>query len=75
MTNQQVEILLVEDNPDDVELTLHALRKENLAAFHATGPCTSTSSRSARKPWSFSSVTANLPGAPSIGRPSWCCST
>jgi two-component system response regulator len=27
----QVEILLVEDNPDDVELTLHALRKENLA--------------------------------------------
>jgi two-component system response regulator len=31
MTNQQVEILLVEDNPDDVELTLHALRKENLA--------------------------------------------
>jgi len=26
-----VEILLVEDNPDDVELTLHALRKEKLA--------------------------------------------
>jgi two-component system, response regulator len=26
-----VEILLVEDNPKDVELTLHALRKENLA--------------------------------------------
>ena len=31
MTIRQVEILLVEDNPDDVELTLHALRKENLA--------------------------------------------
>jgi two-component system response regulator len=31
MTQQQIEILLVEDNPDDVELTLHALRKENLA--------------------------------------------
>jgi len=31
MTQQQVEILLVEDNPDDVELTLHALRKEKLA--------------------------------------------
>ena len=31
MITQQVEILLVEDNPDDVELTLHALRKENLA--------------------------------------------
>src|SRR5260370_29180926 len=31
MNPNQVEILLVEDNPDDVELALHALRKENLA--------------------------------------------
>src|SRR5919109_1903259 len=31
MPDRQIEILLVEDNPDDVELTLHALRKENLA--------------------------------------------
>jgi CheY-like chemotaxis protein len=31
MTDRQVEILLVEDSSDDVELTLHALRKENLA--------------------------------------------
>ena len=31
MREQQIEILLVEDNNDDVELTLHALRKENLA--------------------------------------------
>lgn len=31
MMQRQIEILLVEDNPDDVELTLHALRKENLA--------------------------------------------
>lgn len=31
MTQRQVEILLVEDSEDDVELTLHALRKENLA--------------------------------------------
>jgi len=31
MTSRQVEILLVEDNPDDVELTLHTLRKEKLA--------------------------------------------
>ncbi len=31
MTTRQVEILLVEDNQDDVELTLHALRKEKLA--------------------------------------------
>ncbi len=32
MTNyNEVEILLVEDNPDDVELTLRALKKHNLA--------------------------------------------
>jgi two-component system response regulator len=31
MTQRTVEILLVEDNPDDVELTLHALRQEKLA--------------------------------------------
>jgi two-component system, response regulator len=31
MSERQVEILLVEDNQDDVELTLHTLRKENLA--------------------------------------------
>jgi CheY-like chemotaxis protein len=29
--NNKVEILLVEDNPDDVELTVHALRREKLA--------------------------------------------
>jgi len=31
MIQGPIEILLVEDNPDDVELTLHSLRKENLA--------------------------------------------
>src|ERR1700746_1365831 len=31
MSSQGVEILLVEDNPDDEELTLHALKKVNLA--------------------------------------------
>jgi len=31
MAEQDVEILLVEDNPVDVELTLHALRAGNLA--------------------------------------------
>src|ERR1700687_6174230 len=31
MITRQVEILLVENNRDDVELTLHALRRENLA--------------------------------------------
>ena len=31
MPERQIEILLVEDNNEDAELTLHALRKENLA--------------------------------------------
>lgn len=31
MTENEVEILLVEDNPSDVELTLHALRRHHLA--------------------------------------------
>jgi two-component system response regulator len=31
MTAKEVEILLVEDNPADVELTLHALRQNKLA--------------------------------------------
>jgi two-component system response regulator len=31
MVDELVEILLVEDNPDDVELTIRALRKHNLA--------------------------------------------
>lgn len=31
MTSRQIEILLVEDNQNDIDLTLHALRKENLA--------------------------------------------
>src|SRR5688572_28667814 len=32
MANQPVEILLVEDDPDDVELTLRALRPQRLAS-------------------------------------------
>jgi two-component system response regulator len=31
MTVEDNEILLVEDNPDDAELTVHALRRDNLA--------------------------------------------
>jgi CheY-like chemotaxis protein len=31
MAGNEVEILLIEDNPGDLELTLHALRKNNLA--------------------------------------------
>ena len=31
MIDKVVEILLVEDNPNDVELTLHALKKNNVA--------------------------------------------
>ena len=31
MTDQQVDILLVEDNPQDAEMTIRALKKHNLA--------------------------------------------
>lgn len=31
MTDQGTEILLIEDNPDDAELAMHALRRENIA--------------------------------------------
>lgn len=31
MTNSEIEILLVEDNPDDLEMSLRALRKAHLA--------------------------------------------
>lgn len=31
MLNQFIQILLVEDNPDDVELTVHALKRNNIA--------------------------------------------
>jgi two-component system, response regulator len=31
MIENSIEILLVEDNPNDVELTLHALKKNNIA--------------------------------------------
>jgi len=31
VSEKEIEILLVEDNPDDVELALHALRQEKLA--------------------------------------------
>ena len=31
MSKDDTEILLVEDNPKDIELTLHALRRENLS--------------------------------------------
>jgi two-component system response regulator len=31
MSGGEIEILIVEDNPDDLEMTLRALRKANLA--------------------------------------------
>jgi CheY-like chemotaxis protein len=30
MSNQRIELLLIEDNPDDEELILHTLREANL---------------------------------------------
>jgi two-component system response regulator len=54
MNNEQVEVVLVEDNPDDARLTIRALKKQNVANnlvhlkdgeeaidfFFATGPYT-----------------------------------
>ncbi len=38
MTDNAVEILLVEDNPNDVELTLHAFKKHNITnRVHVAG--------------------------------------
>ncbi len=38
MKTKEIEILLVEDNPTDVELTLRALKKHNLAnKVHVVG--------------------------------------
>ena len=31
MNNNEVDILLVEDNPNDVELTLHALKSKKIS--------------------------------------------
>jgi two-component system response regulator len=31
MTTESVEVLLIEDDPNDVELTLHTLKKHHLA--------------------------------------------
>ena len=37
MKNTEVEILLVEDSPDDAEMTIHALRKNNILHAHYPG--------------------------------------
>jgi hypothetical protein len=68
MIKRQVEILLVEDNQDDVELTLHALKKENLAnniTWHAMVKKLST----------FCSATEATQIAPSTSRRGWFCWT
>ena len=50
MDYKDVDILLVEDNPHDVELTLRALKKHNLAnQVHVAG--------TGRRPWTSSSAT------------------
>ena len=51
-----VEILLVEDNPADVELTLRALKKHNLTNQVQGGQAT------APRPWTTFSAAALLPG-------------
>jgi len=63
---EDVEILLVEDNPNDVELTLRALQKQNLASkvfVVETAPKLSTS---------FSPQALMLVEKSTIGRKSFC---
>ena len=64
----EVDILLVEDNPDDLELTLHALRREHLAII-------SSSSATAKRRLNFCSARGVLRNAASIILPGWFCST
>jgi hypothetical protein len=67
MNSNEVDILLVDDSRDDIDLTLHALRSENLAnrVFIARVM--------AKKPWIFCSVPDLMPSVPSIVPRSWFC--
>jgi CheY-like chemotaxis protein len=63
MTNlEDVEILLVEDNPDDVELTIRALRRRNMAnkAFVVKDGAEALQFLSASGPYSIRNID-NLP--------------
>jgi len=68
MTEDIVEILLVEDNPNDVELTLHALKTNHLAN-HVTVV------RDGAEALEFIFGTGNSRTATSRTAPRWCCST
>ena len=67
MTPQVYEILLVEDDPADAELTVHALRKERLANQIEVAM--------ARTRWTFFFAAALIPTAASPTLPASCCLT
>ena len=63
-----VEILLVEDNPDDVELTLHAFKSAKLVNRIRV-------IRDVPRPWTISSARASSPAATCWTCPTWSCWT
>ena len=65
MTQEEMQILLVEDNPNDVKLTLHALREENLVNNIQVA-------RMGRKRSISYSAEVNSQIAGSSIRPDWC---
>ena len=63
MNPNEVDILLVDDSQDDIDLTLHALRAENLANHVSSLPATG------RKRWISCSAPGPMPHGPSISPP------
>ena len=66
MNSDELDILLVEDNQDDVDLALHALRREKLANHIFVAAM-------ARKLSTFCSVAERSREDRSIIPPNWCC--
>ncbi|MGH7769316.1 MAG: hypothetical protein ACREQP_17870 [Candidatus Binatia bacterium] len=66
MTEKTFEILLIEDNPNGVELARHALKASNFTHVEAM--------RDGAEAWISFSARANMPGATPISGPRSSCS-
>jgi hypothetical protein len=64
--NRGVGILLVEDNADDLELTLHALRSDKVANKIEVA-------RDGGRRWTISSAVAGSPGGQKSPSRAWSC--
>ena len=65
MSENEIELLLVEDDPNDVELALRTLRKHHLAnKIHVA--------RDGEEALDFSMRAALTPGEPGPNCPRWC---